>query len=217
LLIIAVAGKSNNPSTYSISGFSTLKLSATGGEVCGMFYKVAVLADESATTYSVTVGDSEVTSAIMLRVTGWDSGQTLTTLTSTQYVSNGIFTTMDLTPSVANSLIIFFAFVPQNGGTVSGYAIATSNPTWTVAQTVSGAFSTGQNGLAWAVRPETTSTGDFSITDSLDGQYGIAAIIAPTVASGPANLKSYDTNLKSNIKSINTNVIANIKSLNTNA
>lgn len=36
-------------------------------------------------------------------------------------------------------------------------------------------------------------------------------------SSGPANLKSYDTNVKSNIKSINTNLLANIKSLNTNA
>jgi len=35
--------------------------------------------------------------------------------------------------------------------------------------------------------------------------------------SGPANLKSYNTNLKANIKSINTNLIANVKSLNTNS
>jgi len=34
---------------------------------------------------------------------------------------------------------------------------------------------------------------------------------------GPANLKSYNTNLKANIKSIDTNLIANIKSINTNA
>lgn len=40
--------------------------------------------------------------------------------------------------------------------------------------------------------------------------------IAPAVAGGPANLKSYNTNLTANIKSIDTNVIANIKSLNTN-
>lgn len=38
-----------------------------------------------------------------------------------------------------------------------------------------------------------------------------------TTASGPANLKSYNQNLKANIKSINTNLIANVKSLNTNA
>ena len=35
-------------------------------------------------------------------------------------------------------------------------------------------------------------------------------------ASGPANLKTYNTNAKANIKSINTNLIANVKSLNTN-
>ena len=34
--------------------------------------------------------------------------------------------------------------------------------------------------------------------------------------SGPANLKTYNTNATANIKSINTNLIANVKSLNTN-
>lgn len=34
--------------------------------------------------------------------------------------------------------------------------------------------------------------------------------------AGPANLKSYNTNLKANIKTINGNPIANVKSLNTN-
>lgn len=40
--------------------------------------------------------------------------------------------------------------------------------------------------------------------------------ITYTAASGPANLKSLNTNLKSNIKSYNTNLIANVKSINTN-
>lgn len=38
----------------------------------------------------------------------------------------------------------------------------------------------------------------------------------PQSASGPANLKSYNTNVLANIKSINTNLIANVKSLDTN-
>lgn len=38
----------------------------------------------------------------------------------------------------------------------------------------------------------------------------------PFTASGPANLKSYNTNLTANVKTINTNAIANVKSLNTN-
>lgn len=35
-------------------------------------------------------------------------------------------------------------------------------------------------------------------------------------SSGPANLKTYNTNVKSNIKSINTNLLANVKTLDTN-
>lgn len=35
-------------------------------------------------------------------------------------------------------------------------------------------------------------------------------------ASGPANLKTYNTNVKANIKTINTNAIANVKTLDTN-
>lgn len=44
----------------------------------------------------------------------------------------------------------------------------------------------------------------------------LVASFPPSVASGPANLKSLNTNVKANIKSIDTNLIANVKSLNTN-
>lgn len=44
-----------------------------------------------------------------------------------------------------------------------------------------------------------------------------SANIDQSVASGPTNLKSLDTNVKANIKSYNTNLIANIKSINTNS
>ena len=40
--------------------------------------------------------------------------------------------------------------------------------------------------------------------------------LSAAAASGPANLKTYNTNVKANIKSINTNLLANIKSLDTN-
>ena len=41
-------------------------------------------------------------------------------------------------------------------------------------------------------------------------------VVTYTIVVGPANLKTYNTNLAANIKSINTNLLANIKSLNTN-
>lgn len=48
------------------------------------------------------------------------------------------------------------------------------------------------------------------------GLLTVYAVWEAAAAAGPANLKSYNTNLKANIKSINTNLIANVKSLNTN-
>lgn len=54
-------------------------------------------------------------------------------------------------------------------------------------------------------------------TPSFWGPGGIMLSIAPAVASGPANLKSFDGNLKANIKSIMGNVIANVKSLSGNS
>lgn len=58
-------------------------------------------------------------------------------------------------------------------------------------------------------------TGAFtwSQTNAITGSWAYALL--PALA-GPANLKSYNTNLKANIKTINTNPIANVKSLNTN-
>lgn len=42
-------------------------------------------------------------------------------------------------------------------------------------------------------------------------------VVTYTVAVGPANLKTYNTNLSANIKTVDTNAIANVKTLDTNA
>jgi len=44
-----------------------------------------------------------------------------------------------------------------------------------------------------------------------------ADVPATCSVSGPANLKTYNTNVKANIKSMNTNLIANVKTFDTNA
>lgn len=65
----------------------------------------------------------------------------------------------------------------------------------------------------------TTGGGSYSqtVTDTNSAYIsGFQLSFYPTGGGGPANLKSYNTNLKANIKSMNTNLIANVKSLNTN-
>ena len=182
LLLIFVGGKSNDPTTFSISGFTNRKNQDNGADCLALFSRTADASDVSASTYSVTVGDSEVTCAIMLRITGWDSGEDFSRVSS-QSVDTGIFTTMDLTPAVANSLIVFCTQHIPNGETASGHNIVVSNPSWTVAETVPNAFSTGEMEVVWAVRPETTATGDFRVTDTGNQQAGIAIIIKPVTST----------------------------------
>lgn len=181
LLICIIAGTSNDAASYSMTGFTLVKKSAAGGESIAMFRKTAVLADESAANYTIGIADSEIVGAVMLRITGWSTNEDFTRATEQSLVTNGVFDTLDLTPTQANSLIIFGVYAVTNFSTVAGYAIATSNPSWTTAQTIAGAFSTGETGVAWAVRPEVTATGDFSFTDSGDSQKGIALVIAPKI------------------------------------
>jgi len=184
LLLIFVGGKSNDPATFSITGFTNRKSQDNGGDCMALFSRTADASDVSASNYSITVGDSEVTCAIMLRITGWKTDDTLA-LVSSQMVDNGVFSTMDLTPAAADSLIVFCSQHIPDGETAAGHAIATSNPTWTVAQTVPNAFSTGEMEVVWAVRPEVTSTGDFSVTDTGNQQAAIAIIIQPAPAASP--------------------------------
>lgn len=71
-------------------------------------------------------------------------------------------------------------------------------------------------------QPAGATNATWKICCSADGAIAYAAdnggkLYRGAVAVGPANLKSYNTNLKANIKSINTNLIANVKTLNTNA
>ena len=185
-LLVMVIGGTSNTNAYSCSGWTSRAYDGTGGESIAIYTKTAVVADESAANYSWAVSDSEITWGVMLRVTGWDEATETYALASAQDSDTAAFTTMDLTPVVANSLIIFGVWQYANGGSVAvgGYAIATSNPTWTEAQEVTGAFSRGNCGVAWAVRPEVTSTGDFSATDSGGSWQAAALIIRPLASAG---------------------------------
>ena len=81
--------------------------------------------------------------------------------------------------------------------------------TWTISDT------TGTNTSDRLSISNSAATGGatWNANNSIDGG-GNSGWIFP--ALGPANLKSYNTNLAANVKSINTNLIANVKSLNTN-
>lgn len=72
------------------------------------------------------------------------------------------------------------------------------------------------NNTAPTTSPTSISRFDITYADSASNDPKLVVTHA-AAASGPANLKTYNTNALANIKSIHTNLIANVKTLNTNA
>ena len=87
----------------------------------------------------------------------------------------------------------------------------------TLAFSFHSAFSTSRIGAGTGVGVDELGFWDRVLTAAeVTELYNGGAGLAYPFSSGPANLKSYNTNLKANIKSIDTNLIANVKSFDTN-
>ena len=127
-------------------------------------YKYAVSGDVSASDFTWTLGSSTVSAGGIIRITNPSpiigsaflaGGQSNT---ATPSISTGV------TPTRADSLLVQFWFYESNANdSLGGYAIATSNPTWTEQYDVAMEADAGMT-CAWAVRPQTTSTGAWSCT-----------------------------------------------------
>lgn len=129
---------------------------------------------------------------------------------TTKQQVDGITNTASLTTSFDNSMIVDAWGM---SGTATLVVVTGTNQTsrWvnSTSRTAMGSNETtttaGSYTLAWAWTTSRISGGCLLEVREL------------SAASGPANLKSYNTNVKANIKSIDTNVLANIKKLDTNA
>ena len=88
--------------------------------------------------------------------------------------------TTGVTPSVANSYLIFVYFSSYTH-TVSSYAITTNNPSWTEITDINEAGPDMTMALAYASRPETTATGNFTCTTSTthDDHFGRLIVLSP--------------------------------------
>lgn len=117
--------------------------------------------------------------------------------------------TVTPTVTVANSWAISTVVDGQHGDPTRGTGLNATRGTGTfeaVLADSNGTVSAGAYGMTWVSKMSPTADSDFSV---------IGAAFAPA-ASGPTNVKTYNTNVIANIKTINTNVIANVKTLDTN-
>ena len=141
-----------------------------------------------------------------------------TGLGSVEHTAHGNNTaaTITSTNTTTNAAAILFAiFGPTGSGGGSGMSAGTG---CTAIRTnyVNNVISSPGDSVGISLTPgSNTMTGNRVSGNAFNWWAGVA--FAPYSApAGPANLKSYNTNLKANIKSIDTNLIANIKSLDTN-
>lgn len=202
------------------TGWTLLGTVTPGGDDRGsVYYKKAGASEPANYAWGWSSGAAAAAGGI-IRISGQDPsfafGADGTNWTrNADTTGNEITTDVGITPTRGNSLIVIFA---GDGGTNLGtYTIATSNPGMTEVYEVDGTDVTAA--CATGLRPESTATGLGQAVNSTGGGRGeifLLAVSPAAAASGPANLKTYNTNVKANIKSINTNVIANVKSLNTN-
>ena len=104
------------------------------------------------------------------------------------------------------------------------YAITAGTTYWIGVQVDASAFNARLDydttgGDQWHYKnTQTDLTDPWGTTSTNQGVFlcSIYSVYTSSGATGPANLKTYNTNVKANIKTININTIENCKSLNTN-
>lgn len=146
------------------SGWTSLSSTFNPFNFVYTHYKYADSGDVAASNFTWTAANSTIMAGGILRITGASPLIGSVVLAGGQSNSATPSIATGITPTRANSLIVQFWFYSQNtNNSLGGYAIATSNPTWTEQYDVANEADAGMT-CAWAVRPQTTSTGAWSCT-----------------------------------------------------
>lgn len=180
--------------------YGTQQASASGRIAAG--YKVATSADVAASDFSFVVQEAGThqVAGIMYRIDGQDPtpiaaylGGSATNTTSPSFATG-------ITPT-ESCLLLFNIMVCGGAGapTVSGYAIVTSNPSWTERLDINDASSRAL-AAATATRPEATSTGAWSC--SLAGTDGAADSASFLIAVKPVADATFNASVLSLTSSI---------------
>lgn len=166
--ISGTAGTPNTPSGWTLRAF----LNFTTSHDLYVFAKVADSSDASATNFTFThsTGTADIT-ATVYRITGtFTSANNIYAIAiteGTEATDNVIQYTTGITPTVASSLLILYAYADTSGNAAAaaGYTLEHDNPTWTERYDDDpDTANEAQIATATAVRTETTPTGYFEIT-----------------------------------------------------
>lgn len=164
LLIAHLVVQNDTASWTGLDGFTSIAEVQGSGMASCICYKVADGTEPDPFTFTVSAAGSGVAKlATVSRITGARRNTSLV-ISANSGQANASSTTVTattITPVEANSLLMFFA-CNGDSKTHSGYAIATSNPSWT--EIVEGTQGTLSYASAYALRPEITATGSGTAT-----------------------------------------------------
>jgi hypothetical protein len=137
------------------------------------YYKIATSTEVAASNFTWTVTSGNYIGGLIARVTGHNATTPVAVFANdTETASSSPTFTSTVTPTTPDSLLFFFLGTFVNSSTSrtsSGYAIVTSNPTWTEQidiTTNAPGSATYQLAVATATRPQITATGNATVTMS---------------------------------------------------
>lgn len=192
VLVLIITWRGHVNEDYDMSDFTSIysrSQSFSRPNVNYYYYKVgyrtATAGDVSTGYVTVSSGATYGSTSIgtLIAVSGGAGDSIQATASSVSTGTTGPTYTNAITPAYANSLILFHiqadGYLTQP--TVSGYAITTNNPSWTEVADATSSSDEGQtDATAWALRPEVTSTGNYSATlSSSHKSVGILIVIPP--------------------------------------
>lgn len=210
----------NNGTSWDVPAGWTSIASLVGvseGYSLRVFAKLATSDDVAATNFTFTIqsgGANIKQGGSILRF----SGASLPTIYDADADVSGTATpsyTGGITPTSANSiLVMFIAGLSTGVRTVSNYAIATNNPTWTERADINiDVTSDPFFAVATGPRAETTSTGAYSATLSGTVAASMGVLVAVQALTGPANIKTINGTALASCKTVDGTAITAIKNI----
>lgn len=201
-MVLLVGGTLNSGDYVTPSGWTLLgkggHASGTPSQVCvtAMYYKTASSGDAAASDFLITLTTIDGTTneymvGAIVRVTGTNPVVSASYFALQEDTNGGTTNTYtnSITPGAADSLLIMG--VLGRGGTtptISGYAITTSDPTWTERyDTFVNDATDFSFAVATASRPQVTATGDSTAVFSSSVDYSTGMIISIGETVVPSN------------------------------
>lgn len=218
-LLVAHVGADNNGTISPPSGWTSIRKTSDGGGTSFIesFYKVATSSEPSTYDFTNSFG-STFAGISMESIRGADVSDPIAADSGNNAGSvSSPITNSGVTPVNPDSMILFAvmtANISNQGNSVGNYACATSNPTWIMSYDI--VQGTNAQHLAWAIRSQTTATGNCTatVTQTGTGTNFIQMIVINKAQSGPAGVKTFNGIVAANIKTFNGVPYGDVKSLN---